>query len=154
MRLSDSIGHAGRLLGNLGVADKSTNFMLEQRSLLRAQEREGRDVRNLIDSNIVDGLEYVKTKQQIAVTRQRVKQLLDVSDLSSDEDQEASKSKSLSKSKKRGRSPDSSDDGSKSEGSDTQVSSQEAQNKKKITGIIKQLRLDACKYLGNSLIDN
>jgi hypothetical protein len=52
MRLSDSIGQAGRLLGNLGVSDKSTNFMLEQRSLLRAQEREGRDVRNLIDSNV------------------------------------------------------------------------------------------------------
>lgn len=90
MRLSDSIGHAGRLLGNLGVSDKSTNFMLEQRSLLRAQEREGRDIRNLIDTNIVDGLEYVKTKQKIAVTRQRIKPLLEVSDLSSDSDEEVS----------------------------------------------------------------
>lgn len=36
MRLSDSLGQIGKLVGNLGPADKSTNFILEQRNLLRS----------------------------------------------------------------------------------------------------------------------
>jgi len=57
--------------------------MQEQKSLLKAQAREGKDIRNLMDEEIVDGMAYVKTKQQIAETKQRMKSLLDVSDFTS-----------------------------------------------------------------------
>ena len=43
--------------------------MQEQKSLLKAQAREGKDIRNLMDEEIVDGMAYVKTKQQIAETK-------------------------------------------------------------------------------------
>jgi len=76
LRLSDAMTKVSRLLGNLGPADKSTNFILEQRNLMRAQANEGRQIRDLIDQEIVDGLEYVRTKEKIAETRQRVQPLL------------------------------------------------------------------------------
>ena len=37
-----------KLLGNLGPADKSTNFILEQRNLMRAQAQEDREIRDQI----------------------------------------------------------------------------------------------------------
>ena len=33
------------------------------------QSREGREIREMLDLNIVDGLEYVKVKEKIAETR-------------------------------------------------------------------------------------
>ena len=35
-KLSDSMTNISKLIGNLGPADKSTNFILEQRNLMRA----------------------------------------------------------------------------------------------------------------------
>ena len=55
-----------KLLGNLGPADKSTNFILEQRNLMRAQAQEDREIRDQIQEKIVDGLEYVRVKESIA----------------------------------------------------------------------------------------
>ena len=36
---------------------------------MKAQSREGREIREMLDLNIVDGLEYVKVKEKIAETR-------------------------------------------------------------------------------------
>ena len=69
-----------KLLGNLGPADKSTNFILEQRNLMRAQAQEDREIRDQIQEKIVDGLEYVRVKENIAQTKARVNKLLYDSD--------------------------------------------------------------------------
>jgi hypothetical protein len=63
MRLTDSIGNVTKLLSNLGPTDKSTNFIIEQRGLLRAQAQEEKEVRQMIDDKIVDGMEYVRVKE-------------------------------------------------------------------------------------------
>ena len=65
-KLSDSMTNISKLLGNLGPADKSTNFILEQRNLMRAQAQEDREIRDQIQEKIVDGLEYVRVKENIA----------------------------------------------------------------------------------------
>lgn len=52
MRLSDSLGQITKLVGNLGPADKSTNFILEQRNLLRSQADEDRDIRDAIKDEV------------------------------------------------------------------------------------------------------
>ena len=52
MRLSDSLGQICKLVGNLGPADKSTNFILEQRNLLRSQADEDRDIRDAIKDEV------------------------------------------------------------------------------------------------------
>ena len=65
-KLSDSMTNISKLLGNLGPADKSTNFILEQRNLMRAQAQEDREIRDQIREKIVDGLEYVRVKENIA----------------------------------------------------------------------------------------
>ena len=103
MRISDSLGQICKLVGNLGPADKSTNFILEQRNLLRSQAEEDRDIREAIKSEvslffggtfvvnilvmlqIVDGLEYIRTKEKIALTKQRVKDILSSNSDSEDE---------------------------------------------------------------------
>lgn len=83
MRLSEAMQSVNRLLGNLGTSDKASNFLLEQRSLLRAQSKENREIRELLNDNvilsdsvillqIVDGLEYVRVKENIAETKARV----------------------------------------------------------------------------------
>ena len=76
-----------KLLGNLGPADKSTNFILEQRNLMRAQASEDREIRDAIQEKIVDGLEYVRVKEDLAQTKARVQKLLYDSDDSSPSDQ-------------------------------------------------------------------
>ena len=91
MRLSDAMTKVSKLLGNLGPADKSTNFILEQRSLMKAQAEEGRPIRDLLDTLLVDGLEYVRMKETIAETRQRVHCLLYNSDVESQEEEHLSK---------------------------------------------------------------
>lgn len=80
MRLSEAMTNVSKLLGNLGTADRSTNFILEQRSLMKAQAKENKEVRELIENEIVDGLAYVRVREQIAQTKQRVKHLLELSD--------------------------------------------------------------------------
>ena len=42
---------------------------------MRAQANEDRDIREAIGREIVDGLEYVRTKEKIALTKQRVKKV-------------------------------------------------------------------------------
>ena len=79
-KLSDSMTNISKLLGNLGPADKSTNFILEQRNLMRAQAQEDREIRDQIQEKIVDGLEYVRVKENIAQTKARVNKLLYDSD--------------------------------------------------------------------------
>lgn len=69
LRLSDSMAHIGKLVSNLGPCDKSTNFILESRRLAKAQATEDRLVRDKIGEEIVDGLEYVRTKEKIAETK-------------------------------------------------------------------------------------
>ena len=51
-RFSDAMQSVTRLLGNLGPADKASNFLLEQRNLLRAQSRENREIRDLIEEKV------------------------------------------------------------------------------------------------------
>ena len=64
----------------MGCTDKTTNFVLEQKSLMRAQCNEDVEIRQAIEEEIVDGLEYVRTKEKIALTKQRVKNILNDSD--------------------------------------------------------------------------
>ena len=66
----------GKLCANMGCTDKTTNFVLEQKSLMRAQCNEDVEVRQAIEEEIVDGLEYVRTKEKIALAKQRVKKIL------------------------------------------------------------------------------
>ena len=40
------------MLGNLGTCDQSTNFMLEQRTLMKAQSKEGREIRQMLAENV------------------------------------------------------------------------------------------------------
>ena len=47
---------------------------------MRAQAEEDRDVRQAIEKQVVDGLEYVRLKEQIAVTKDRVNKILYDSD--------------------------------------------------------------------------
>jgi hypothetical protein len=54
LSLNESIQQVSKMLGNLGACDQSTNFMLEQRSLMKAQSKEGRDVRAMLNDNIVE----------------------------------------------------------------------------------------------------
>jgi len=49
---SKDFTQVSKLLGNLGPADKSTNWLLEQRTLNRAQASEGREIRELIDNKV------------------------------------------------------------------------------------------------------
>ena len=49
---SKDFTQVSKLLGNLGPADKSSNYLLEQRSLNRAQASEGREIRDLIDKKV------------------------------------------------------------------------------------------------------
>jgi hypothetical protein len=52
MRLMDSMQNVSRLLGNLGSSDLASNFLLEQRNLMRAQARENRPIRELIEDKV------------------------------------------------------------------------------------------------------
>ena len=81
------------MIGNLGACDQSTNFMLEQRSLMKAQNKEGREIRAIMNDSIVDGLEYLRVKEKITQTRQRVSKLL----FDSDDSETDSESKSEQK---------------------------------------------------------
>jgi len=63
---SKDFAQVSKLVANLGPNDKSSNWFLEQRTLNRAQATQGREVRDLIDSKIVEQLEYVRTKENIA----------------------------------------------------------------------------------------
>lgn len=48
LTLNDSVTQVAKMLGNLGTVDQSTNFMLEQRNLMRAQSKEGREIREVL----------------------------------------------------------------------------------------------------------
>ena len=52
MRLMDSMQNVSRLLGNIGSSDLASNFLLEQRNLMRAQARENRPIRELIEDKV------------------------------------------------------------------------------------------------------
>lgn len=139
-KLSDSMTNISKLLGNLGPADKSTNFILEQRNLMRAQAQEDREIRDQIQEKIVDGLEYVRVKENIAQTKARVNKLL------YDSDDSQNSEKSVDESKKKN---------SKTDEVDTEENSQKLyerhmENEKRIKGVIKQMRGDAREYLGVS----
>jgi hypothetical protein len=41
-----------RLLGNIGSADIASNFLMEQRNLMRAQAKENRAIRDLIEQKV------------------------------------------------------------------------------------------------------
>lgn len=69
-------GQVTKLLTNIGTSDKATNWLLEQRTLQRAEATEGRDIRELIDTKIVDPLEYVRMKENIAQSKIRTKDLV------------------------------------------------------------------------------
>ena len=48
MRMADSFVQVGKMVANLGPWDKSSNFILEQRALMRAQAEEDKDIRDAI----------------------------------------------------------------------------------------------------------
>lgn len=75
--MSESLLQIGKLCANMGCTDRTTNFVLEQKSLMRAQSHEDAEIRRAIEEEIVDGLEYVRTKEKIALAKQRVKRILD-----------------------------------------------------------------------------
>ena len=52
VRLSDAMQSVSRLLGNLGTSDKASNFLLEQRNLMRAQAKENKEIRDLIQEKV------------------------------------------------------------------------------------------------------
>jgi hypothetical protein len=52
LRMHDSMINASRLLGNLGSADQASNFLLEQRNLMRAQALENKTIRELIEEKV------------------------------------------------------------------------------------------------------
>jgi hypothetical protein len=52
MRLSEQMRSVSRLVGNLGTSDKASNYILEQRNLLRAQAKENKVIRDLIDDKV------------------------------------------------------------------------------------------------------
>jgi len=52
MRLSDAMQSVSRLLGNLGTCDKASNFLLEQRNLMRAQSKENKEIRDIIEEKV------------------------------------------------------------------------------------------------------
>lgn len=51
-RMSDAMQSVSRLIGNLGTSDKASNFMLEQRKLMRAQAKENKHIRALMDEKV------------------------------------------------------------------------------------------------------
>ena len=57
----------------MGTSDKATNWLLEQRTLQRAHSTEGREIRNMIDKQIVDSNEYLRIKENIALAKIRAK---------------------------------------------------------------------------------
>jgi len=48
-RLSDAMQSVSRLLGNLGTSDKASNFLIEQRKLMRSQAKENKRIRDFMD---------------------------------------------------------------------------------------------------------
>lgn len=79
--------HISKLVQGMGPTDRSSNFFIAQKQLMESQSKEGADIREAINDEIVDGLEHVRMKEQIAYTKQRVQSLLEVS---SDEQKETS----------------------------------------------------------------
>ncbi len=61
--------HIGRLIQGMGPADRSSNFFIAQKQLMQSQAKEDADLREAINSEIVDGLEYVRMKEKIAYTK-------------------------------------------------------------------------------------
>ena len=68
---SKDFAQVSKLVANLGPNDRSSNWFLEQRTLTRAAATQGREVRDLIENKIVDQMEYVRTKENIAQAKQR-----------------------------------------------------------------------------------
>jgi hypothetical protein len=52
LRLVNSMQSVSRLLSNLGTSDKASNFLLEQRNLMRVQALENKEIRGLIEDQV------------------------------------------------------------------------------------------------------
>jgi hypothetical protein len=74
--LAGSMLHMSRLMQGLGPSDKSSNFFIAQKQFMEAQSKEDADIRQAINEEIVDGLAYVRMKEQICLTKQRASLLL------------------------------------------------------------------------------
>ena len=119
--LAGSMLHISKLVQGMGPTDRSSNFFIAQKQLMESQSKEGADIREAINDEIVDGLEHVRMKEQIAYTKQRVQSLLEVS---SDEQKETSAQDSQ----------------------DLVLKNQETH--KHLQSVVKQLRNDAREFLG------
>jgi hypothetical protein len=53
-RLLDSITNVNRLLSNVGPADLASNFLLEQKNIMRAHAKENRQIRDLLEEKVSD----------------------------------------------------------------------------------------------------
>lgn len=73
-------------MGNLGTSDKASNYFLEKRNLMKALSKENNTIRDLLEEEIVDGLDYIRIKEQIAEARSWGKELLEFK-FSSDEEE-------------------------------------------------------------------
>ena len=49
---SKDFSQVSKLCTNIGTSDKATNWLLEQRTLQRAEATEGREIRELIDNKV------------------------------------------------------------------------------------------------------
>jgi len=51
-RLVEQMQSVCRLIGNLGTSDKASNFLIEQRNLMKAQSQENKEIRDLIQERV------------------------------------------------------------------------------------------------------
>jgi len=59
IKFDEAMMNMSRLI-SLGSMDESSNYLIEQKKFLTAISKEGRQIRNLIESYIVDGQEYAR----------------------------------------------------------------------------------------------
>lgn len=64
--------YISKLVQGMGPSDRSSNFFIAQKQLMQSQSREGHEIREAMNDEIVDGLEHVRQREQIAYTKQRV----------------------------------------------------------------------------------
>lgn len=67
--LAGSMLHMSRLVQGMGPADRSSNFFIAQKQLMEAQAKEDAPLREALNSEIVDGLDYVRMQEQISYTK-------------------------------------------------------------------------------------
>ena len=79
--LAGSMLHVSRLLQGAGPSDRSSNFFIAQKQFQQAKSFEDSSgIRDAINSEIVDGLEYQRQRELIALARQRAQHLMCLSD--------------------------------------------------------------------------